>query len=76
MKNEKAMLARPVPGLGGRLQQPLQAILRQPFQSISSIRYANDQHGPNIFRSAERLQQGRSRSERAVCFHNPVQARL
>jgi hypothetical protein len=40
------MLARPVPGLGGRFQRPLQASLRLPFQSPSSIRFANDQHWP------------------------------
>jgi hypothetical protein len=45
-KLEKAMLARSVSELGGRLQRPLQASLRLPFQSPSSIRFANDQHWP------------------------------
>ena len=39
---KKAMLARPVLGLVGHLQRPLQASLRPPFQSPSSIRFAND----------------------------------
>jgi hypothetical protein len=41
-KLEKAMLARSVSELGGRLQRPLQASLRLPFQTPSSIRFAND----------------------------------
>jgi hypothetical protein len=40
------MLARSVSELGGRLPRPLQASLRLPFQSPSSIRFANDQHWP------------------------------
>jgi hypothetical protein len=46
------MLARPVLGLLGHLQRPLQASLRPPFQSPSSIRFANDLHRPNACRSS------------------------
>jgi hypothetical protein len=38
------MLARLVPGLEGRLPRPLQASLRLPSQTPSSIRCANDLH--------------------------------
>ena len=69
----KALLARPVPNLEGCLHRLLKANLRRPFQSPSSICFANDQHCPNgsrssictnlIFRGAERPQQGRSRGD-------------
>jgi hypothetical protein len=70
---KKAMLARPVPGLGGLLPRPLQASLRLPFQSPSSICFADDQHWPrpSADDGSQRSefycileQQGRSRSER------------
>ena len=78
---QKAMLARPLPWLGGPLQRPLQASLRRPFQTPSSIRFANDQHlacgrdrrseiGDRRSEGAERFleQWGLSRSDRAMCF--------
>jgi len=42
------MLARLVPKLEELLQRHLQASLRRPFQTFSSIRFANDQHWPDI----------------------------
>jgi hypothetical protein len=80
------MLARPVPGLVGHLQRPLQASLRPPFQSPSSIRLANDLHRPNACRSSiSQLLSSKARSASwssgavrlaigAQGFRNPVQA--
>ena len=71
---QKAMLARSLPWLGGPLQRPLQASLRRPFQTPSSIRFANDQHlacgRDRRSEGAERFleQWGLSRSDRAMCF--------
>ena len=83
---KKAMLARPVLGQVGHLQRPLQASLRPPFQSPSSIRFANDLHRPNACRSSisqllSSKAQSASWSSGAVRgatgaqgFRNPVQA--
>jgi hypothetical protein len=41
---EKAMLARPVPGLAAFLQAHLQASLQMALQKLRSIRFANNRH--------------------------------
>jgi hypothetical protein len=41
---QKAMLARPLPWLGGPLQRPFQSSLQMVLQKHCSIRFANEQH--------------------------------
>jgi hypothetical protein len=64
------MLARPVPGLEGRLQWPLQASLRLPSNHPSP--FANDQHCPAAYPCISALSVVKSRVVRSILHFRVV----